>query len=352
MRRIIVHRPGGHDRLTFEDHPDPEPGPGEVTIDVAAIGVNYADCMVRMGLYKPAKDHVGWPICPGFEAAGRVAALGPGVDGLAVGEEVFAVTLFNPYSTGLTVPREQVFALPETLSLEQAASFPTVFLTAYYALFELCHPRGGEGMLVHSAAGGVGGALVQLGRAAGCRVVGVVGAPVKIEAARSFGADEVIDPSEDLWAAARRHAPGGYDFIFDANGAATLKRSYEHLASQGRLVIYGFHTMLRKGRQRPSWPKLALDWLRTPRFDPLEMTNRNRSVLGFNLSYQFDRLDLLQEVMGAAPGLAACRRRDPAAANCDLSLRGRCQGPSRPRVGENGRQAGVDRLSPWSSAGL
>ncbi len=303
MRQIIVHRPGGHQRLVVEERPDAEPGPGEVLIDVAAIGVNYADCMVRMGLYKSAKDHIGWPICPGFEAAGTVAAMGDGVDDLAVGERVVAVTLFGAYGTRLAVPRNQVFAVPEALTLEQAAAIPCVFLTAYYALFVLCLPapvdrRVGETMLVHSAAGGVGGALVQLGKVAGCRVVGVVGGGHKVETARGFGADEVIDKSsEDLWAAARRHAPKGYDFVFDANGAATLQRSYDHLASPGRLVVYGFHTMIPKGREHPSWPKLIRDWLRTPRFDPLKMTNTNRSVLGFNLSYQFEQIELLGRVM-------------------------------------------------------
>ncbi len=153
-------------------------------------------------------------------------------------------------------------------------------------------------MLVPSAAGGAGGALVQPGNVAGCRVVGVVGGGHKVDAARALGADEVIDKSsEELWPAARRHAPDGYHFVFDANGIPTLRQSYRHLAAPGKLVIYGFHTMMRKGRDRPSWPKLLLAWLRTPRFDPLHMTNTNRSVLAFNLSYLFDETELLGEAM-------------------------------------------------------
>ncbi|MCP4662297.1 MAG: zinc-binding dehydrogenase, partial [bacterium] len=170
--------------------------------------------------------------------------------------------------------------------------------TAYYALFLLAHPRGGESMLVHSAAGGVGGALVQLGKVAGCRVVGVVGAGHKVEVAEGFGAERVIDKSRDaLWPEAHRHAPAGYQLIFDANGVATLSQSYRHLASPGKLVIYGFHSMLPKGRDRPSWPKLFVDWLRTPRFNPLRMSNRNRSVLAFNLSYLFGRGELLADAV-------------------------------------------------------
>ena len=145
-------------------------------------------------------------------------------------------------------------------------------------------------VLVHSAAGGVGGALLQLARVAGCTAVGVVGSTAKVEVARGVGAHAVIDKSrEDLWRMAKRHAPDGYDAIFDANGVETLRDGYDHLASPGRLVIYGFATMLPRGRGRPSWPKLALDWARTPRFDPLKLTNENRAVMGFNLSFLFER---------------------------------------------------------------
>src|SRR5207237_9610505 len=142
----------------------------------------------------------------------------------------------------------------------------------------------------------------------GCRAIGVVGAPHKVETARRLGAAEVIDKSaEDLWAAARRHAPGGYDVVLDANGVATLGESYAHLAPAGRLVGYGFHGMMPRQGGRPQWLKLAWDWLRTPRFDPLRMTNENRSVLAFNLSYLFDRAEILQEGMERLLGWVAER---------------------------------------------
>ena len=124
-----------------------------------------------------------------------------------------------------------------------------------------------------------------------------------VEAAKQRGAAEVIDKSTaDLWAEAERLSPEGYDVVLDANGVATLKQSYEHLRPTGRLVVYGFATMLRKGRGKPNWPGLALAWLRTPRFDPLEMTNSNRSVLAFNLSYLFAEKTLLGEAMGKLLG--------------------------------------------------
>jgi len=313
VRRVVVHGPGGWDELRVETHPDVSARPGEVLVDVQACGVNYADCIVRMGLYASAKEYVGWPITPGFEFAGRVKALGEGVDDLAVGDEVLGVTRFGGYASELSVPREQIFRRPSTLTAEQAATFPAVHMTAWYALFELAHPRPGSTILVHSAAGGVGTALVQLGRIAGARVVGVVGRSHKVAIAQELGAEVVVDKSrQGLWSEPTRAAPEGDDVVLDANGVETLRQSYAHLAPGGKLVVYGFHSMLRRGKDRPSWPKLAIDWLRTPRFDPLDLTNDNKSVLAFNLSYLFDRTDMLAEAMGQLLGwLEAGRLRPP-----------------------------------------
>ena len=303
ITKIVVHRPGGHDRLVVERAPAPRPAAGQVLIAVEATGVNYADTIVRMGLYASAKELVGWPITPGFEVAGRVVAVGPDVTGLAVGDDVLAVTLFGGYASHVAVDQRYVFRRPAALTAEQAAAVPAVFMTAWYALFELAHPRPGHKVLVHSAAGGVGGALVQLLRLAGCEVVGVVGSSHKVAAVRELGADHVIDrATQDLWREAERHAPDGYDLVLDANGVSTLRQSYEHLRRTGKLVVYGFSSMLPRGRARPSWPKLAVDYLRTPRFNPLDMTNESRSVLAFNLSYLFDRIDLLHEALGQIIG--------------------------------------------------
>jgi NADPH:quinone reductase-like Zn-dependent oxidoreductase len=208
------------------------------------------------------------------------------------------VTRFGGYASHLVIPRGQLFRRPQGWTAAQAAGFPAVFLTAYHALHELAHPRPGAQILVHSAAGGVGGALLQLGRIAECRQIGVVGGSHKVAAAEELGADVVIDKSNQrLWPEVERSAPDGLDIVFDANGVATLRQSYRHLAPTGRLVVYGFHSMLPRSGGRPRWLKLAWDYLRTPRFNPLDLTNDNRSVLAFNLSYLFERLDLLDEGM-------------------------------------------------------
>ncbi len=302
MRHVVIRKPGGHERLELVTAPDPAPGPGEVRVQSEAIGVNYADVIVRMGLYASAKQYVGWPITPGFEVAGVIDAVGAGVDPAREGERVLALTRFAGYATHVVVPAHQVFPIPARLTVEQAAAFPAVFLTAHYALFELANLRVRPGrdskILVHSAAGGVGGALVQLGKIAGATVVGVVRGAHKLDEVKRLGADEVIDKSsQDLWREARRAAPDGYDVVLDANGVETLAQSYAHLGSPGKLVIYGFASMMSRGRDKPSWPKLAADWLRTPRFNPLALTNDNKSILAFNLSYLFERREILEAMM-------------------------------------------------------
>jgi NADPH:quinone reductase-like Zn-dependent oxidoreductase len=303
--KVVVHRPGGYGRLRLEEHPDPAPGPGEVAVEVEAAGVNYADCVVRMGLYAAAKELVGWPITPGFELAGRVAALGSGVEGLREGDPVLGVTRFGAYASRVVLARAGVFARPAGWTAEEAAGFPVVHLTAWYALHRLCALEPGQSVLVHSAAGGVGTALVRLARLAGLRVVGVVGAAHKVEHVRGLGADVVIDKSaQDLWSAVRAAAPEGFAAVFDANGPATLRGSYAHLAPEGRLVVYGFHTMLPRTGGRPNPFLLLAGWLRTPRFGPYDMSLANRSVMAFNLAFLFPRTELLSAAMEALLELA------------------------------------------------
>jgi NADPH:quinone reductase-like Zn-dependent oxidoreductase len=298
MQKVVVHRPGGTSRLVIEEAEDVLPQPREVCVAVSAIGVNFADLVVRMGLYKSAQKYVGWPITPGFEIAGTVAAVGSEVTAFAPGDRVLGVTRFGGYTTRICLPESQVLRVPLGVDMVQAATFPVAFLTAWYALVELCRLRPGHRVLVHSAAGGVGGALVQLAKRAGAHVVAVVSAPHKVSAAREYGADVVIDKSvEALWPAAERAAPSGFHAVFDANGSETLRKGYRHLAPTGRLVVYGFHTLLRRGSDRLNVLRAAIEWFKIPRFDPLDMTDRNCGVLAFNLSYLFDEIGVFRAAM-------------------------------------------------------
>jgi len=296
VRRAIVRKAGGFDRLEMESAPDPSPKENEVLVKTHACGVNFADCVVRMGLYESAKKFVGWPITPGFEFSGEVAAAGSGVKDVRAGARVMGITRFFGYATHVCVPRNQIWELPDGFSMEQAAGFPCVFLTAWYALVELANLRPKMRVLVHSAAGGVGGALCQIAKAKNCFVAGVVGSAHKVAQAKAH-ADVVVDKSaDDLWPAIERACPEGFDVACDANGVSTLQQSYEHLRSPGRLVVYGFHSMMSK-TGKPNWMKLGWDFMRTPRFSPFELCDQNKSILSFNLSYLFDEHEILEDGM-------------------------------------------------------
>jgi len=294
VKRVLVRRPGSFDRLELIDESDPIPGAGEVLVETAAIGVNLADCVVRMGLYPSATEYVGWPITPGFEFSGFVRGVGSGVTRFAVGDRVFGVIRFGAYATHVVVPEDQLVAVPANMTMEQAGAAFVPALTAWFALCLQGGARPGQKVLVHSAAGGVGSTAVQMARAIGCEVVGVVGSPEKVAFVQALGASGVIDRSAgDFAKAARRLAPEGYDIVLDANGYQTLRDSYALLGAMGRLVIYGAHTMLSRGSGRRNWLRLAYTYLRTPRFDPLALTNDNKSVMAFNLSYLFESKEAL-----------------------------------------------------------
>jgi NADPH:quinone reductase-like Zn-dependent oxidoreductase len=195
-------------------------------------------------------------------------------------------------------PASQVFPLPHGFSLQEAGGFATVFLTAYHALYQCVQLRPGMTILIHSAAGGVGSALVQLARIAECRTIGIVGSPQKVAYANQLGCDVVIDKSQtDLWPAVNAAAPDGLDVVCDAVGPETLQGSFRHLRPTGRLITYGFGSMLPRRSGKLNYLRASWGLWKMPRFNPLQLVGENKGVIGFNLSFLFDRHDLLTEAM-------------------------------------------------------
>lgn len=296
---VVIERAGSWDQLRFQEFTSPETQDDQIRIDVEAIGINFADIAVRQGLYASARQLVGWPITPGFEVAGTVAEAGKDVTGLQVGERVMAATFFNGYSSEVTVQAPYARPIPEDMSFSEAASIPAVFMTSYYATQHLARTHPGSTALIHSAAGGVGLAMTQTLKEQDCRVVGVVGSPEKRDVAYEYGADAVVSKadksSRELWRDLERLAPNGYDQIFDPNGIGTLKQSYEHLAVGGLLFVYGFQSMLSKDKGRQNPLTLLTRLARMPHFNPREMVQTNRSVMGFNISFLFDKTNVFDK---------------------------------------------------------
>src|SRR5688572_10120169 len=169
MRQVVIPHIGGPEVLRVQETDDPRPGKDEVLIDVRACGVNFADVVARMGLYKDAPP---FPAVVGYEVAGTITGDGEGVDAPALGSRVVAMTRIGGYSDKVCMPTNQVMAIPGDLSFAEAASIPVTYLTAWLSLVELGHLRAGHRVLVHAAAGGVGQAAVQICRLYGAEVIG------------------------------------------------------------------------------------------------------------------------------------------------------------------------------------
>jgi len=235
MRAAIAPDPGGPDALVVADLPDPTPGPGEVVVDVVASAINRADTLQRMGFYPPppgASDVLG------LECSGRVAAIGEGVAGHAIGDEVCALLAGGGYAEKVAVPAGQLMPVPDGVDLVTAAALPEVACTVWSNVFMVAHLQPGERFLVHGGAGGIGTFAIQLASARGAEVYATAGSPEKLELCRSLGATRAISYRDEDFVEILKGV-GGADVILDNMGAKYLDRNVSALATQGRLVIIG-----------------------------------------------------------------------------------------------------------------
>ncbi|MHB1596293.1 MAG: NAD(P)H-quinone oxidoreductase [Streptosporangiaceae bacterium] len=238
MRAITITSPGGPEVLQIAVVPDPVPAAGQVLIDVAAAGLNRADLLQRQGMYPPPP---GTPEYPGLECAGTIAALGAGVSGWQVGDEVCALLAGGGYAERVAVPAGQVLPVPAGLSVIEAAALPEVACTVYSNVVQVAGLRAGETLLVHGGASGIGTLAIQLGKALGARVACTAGSRAKLDRCRELGADLAIGYRDTDFVAAVSEFTGGHgaDVILDIMGAAYLDRNVATLAQDGRLVIIG-----------------------------------------------------------------------------------------------------------------
>ncbi|MEV5548184.1 NAD(P)H-quinone oxidoreductase [Streptomyces sp. NPDC052309] len=238
MHAITISEPGGPEALVWAEVPDPVPGEGEVLVEVTASAVNRADIMQRQGFYDPPP---GASPYPGLECAGRIAALGPGVSGWAVGDEVCALLAGGGYAQKVAVPSGQLLPVPEGVGLKQAAALPEVVCTVWSNVFMVAHLRPGETLLVHGGSSGIGTMAIQLAKAVGAKVAVTAGTKEKLERCAELGADILINYREQDFVAEIKEATGGAgaDVILDNMGAKYLDRNVQALAVNGRLAIIG-----------------------------------------------------------------------------------------------------------------
>lgn len=223
--------------LTQQSVPTPVPAEGEVLIRVAAVAANFPDVLLARGEYQVKPE---LPFTPGIECSGTVVAVGAGVTDRAVGDRVVAgkIGVLAEYAA---VDAAAVHGIPESFDFVAAAGLNIAYQTSWFALHRRAKLQGGEWLLVHAAAGGVGAAAVQLGVAAGARVIGVVGSEAKAETARAAGAEHVLLRSDDIVGEVKRLTGGhGADVVFDPVGGAAFAASTRVVAFEGRIVVIGF----------------------------------------------------------------------------------------------------------------
>jgi len=235
MRAVLASAAGGPEVLHLADRPDLTPGRGEVLIQVAATAVNRADLLQRQGFYPPPQ---GVSDVIGLECSGTIAALGDGVEGLSVGDEVCALLAGGGYAEQVVCPAGQVMPIPDGIDLVTAAAIPEVACTVWSNVFMVAGLQPEERFLVHGGSGGIGTCAIQLAHALGARVFATAGTAEKLQTCRDLGADIAINYREDDFVVTVQ-AEGGADVILDNMGASYLTQNVSALATEGRLVIIG-----------------------------------------------------------------------------------------------------------------
>jgi NADPH:quinone reductase len=236
MRAIRVEEAGGPEVLRLAELAPPEPGPGQVRVKVAAIGLNYIECYQRSGLYK-----LPMPFTPGGEFAGTVDALGPGVEGFAAGDRVATASGSGAYAEYALAPADKLVRVPDGVDLKLAAAVLLQGMTAHYLTHSTYPLKAGETCVVTAAAGGVGLLLVQITKRLGARVFGLVSTEAKAELARGAGADEVIFYAQEPFAQRARALTGGrgVDVVYDSVGKSTWEQTLDSLRPRGYAVFFG-----------------------------------------------------------------------------------------------------------------
>jgi NADPH:quinone reductase-like Zn-dependent oxidoreductase len=273
MRVVEISKHGGPEVLKVRERPDPPLGRGEVRIEVAASGINFADVMARIGIYPDAPKP---PCVVGYEVAGTILELGEGVEDLSHGQRVLAGTLFGGYASQVVVKAGDVVPLLDRLTFEQGAAIPVQYATAWAGLIGYGNLQPGERVLIHSAGGGVGIAATQIAKRRGAEIYGTA-SPGKHARIKELGVDHPLDYTKDDW---ERGLPK-FDLIMNAIGGKSLRVSYNQVRAGGRVVAFGASAAV-SGEKRNLVSGLGTV-LRMPRFNMIKQISESKAVIGLNM---------------------------------------------------------------------
>ncbi len=294
MRQIWITKAGPPEVLEVREAPDPEAGEGEVRIRVRAAGINFADLMARVGLYPDAPKV---PCVVGYEVSGVVDAIGSNVRSVAVGDRVFGMPKFGGYTDTLVVKEGQAFQMPAQMSFEEAAALPVVYLTAHHMMLFTGNLRPRSKVLIHSAAGGVGLAAIQLAKTRDCDIFGIA-SKSKLSFLTAQGCQHPIDNDADYVAEIKKITNGrGVDLVLDPVGGKSWTEGYELLAPAGRLVAFGLSAAA-SGKKRSLIHALS-QVVQVKKWSPMKLMDDNKQVQGVNMGHLFGELDMLIEQFAA-----------------------------------------------------
>ena len=281
MRQVVTTHNGGIDVLQVKEAPDPLPDKDQVVIRVRAAGLNFADILARQGLYP---DGPPKPCVMGYEVAGVVESVGAEVNPDLAGKSVISLTRFSGQSERIAVRATQMFEKPDSLTFEQGAAIPVNYLTAYALLVVMGSLHEGEAVLIHNAGGGVGLAALDIAKKIGATTYGTA-SPSKHEFLKQRGLDHAIDYRTQDWLPVLKDLTGGrgVELVIDPIGGAHWKKSYAALRHTGRLGMFGVSTASATGMKGKL--KLIKAAAQMPRFHPLSLLSKNRSVFGLNLGH-------------------------------------------------------------------
>lgn len=278
-----------------------DPAPGEVSIAVRAIGLNFADVFAIWGLYGATPKG---EFTPGLEYAGTVEKVGSGVAHLRPGDRVMGVTRFGAYTTHLNIDARYAIPLPSGWNWEQGAAYLVQTLTAYYAMLTLGAMEREQNVLIHSAVGGVGLQALKIAKAYNCFTIGTVGSAAKVDFAQQQGYDRVIVRGEDFESQLKNALDSRpLELVLDSVGGRYFSIPFEMLAPMGRVVVFGSARYARPG-DRPNRWHLLRTWLTRPKVDPQRLPETNRAVLGFNLIWLYERAELMHRLLQELDALA------------------------------------------------
>jgi NADPH:quinone reductase-like Zn-dependent oxidoreductase len=294
MRQIWITKKGPPEVLQVRESPDPEASPGKVRIRVRGAGINFADLLARIGLYPDAPK---LPCVVGYEVSGVVDQVGSGVTGFREGDRVIAMPRFGGYTDTLVAPVGVVLPMPKSMSFEEGAALPVVYLTAHHMMFYTGVLHQGSKMLIHSAAGGVGLAAIQLAKTRDCVILGTA-SPSKHEFLRSQGCHHPIDSRGDFVAGVKAAiGDSGLDLVLDPVGGASWTKGYQLLGPCGRLVAFGLSAAT-SGKTLSLFHAL-IQLMSVKKWNPIKLMNSNKTISGTNLGHLFDRPDILAPQLNA-----------------------------------------------------